>query len=86
MLRTGIYRVTFPRDVTTCAINVTSSQYLGAGIIGVNGSTTDPPNLSHFFFSVVQDVGVANSMVIGQRDATTGALVEGPFSMTVTCP
>lgn len=84
-VRTGVYRVTFTRDVTTCAVNVTSSQYLGAGIIGVNAATTDPPDLSHDFFSVVLDVGTTNSMVIGERNAATRALEEGPFTITVNC-
>ncbi len=84
-VRTGIYRVTFTRDVTTCGVNVTSSQYIGAGIIGVNAATTDPPDLSHDFFSVVQDIGTANSMVVGERNAATRALEEGPFTISVNC-
>ena len=72
-LRTGIYRVTFTRDVTTCGLSISSSQYLGAGIIGVNAVTTDPPDISHDFFTVVQDVGTANSMAVGVRNAGTRA-------------
>ena len=84
-LRTGIYRVTFPQDVTTCGLSISASQYLGAGIIGVNGATTDPPDLSHFFFSVVQDVGTVNSMIVAVRDASSRALVESPFTIAMTC-
>ena len=84
-LRTGVYRVTFPQSVTGCALSISESQYLGAGIIGVNGSTTDPPDLSHRFLTVVQDVGATNAMVVGVRDASTRALVEGPFSIMFIC-
>jgi hypothetical protein len=84
-LRTGIYRITFPRDVTTCGINISSSQYLGVGIIGVNANTVDPPNSSHDFFSVFQDVGTPNSMVVGERNPS-GGFEEGPFTITVNCP
>ena len=84
-LRTGVYRITFAQDVTTCGLSISASQYLGAGIIGVNGSTTDPPDLSHYFFSVVQDVGTANSMVVGVRNAATRALEESPFTIAMTC-
>ena len=85
-LRTGVYRVTFTRDVTTCGLSISASQYLGAGIIGVNAGTTDPPDISHEFFTVVQDVGTANSMVIGVRNAATRALEESPFTIEMTCP
>ena len=67
-------------------LSISSAQYLGVGIIGVNSSTTDPPDISHAFFTVVQDVGTANSLVVGERDAASRASVEGPFSIEMICP
>lgn len=83
-LRTGIYRVTFPGDVTRCSVNVSSSQYLGAGVVGITGDTLDPPDLSHFFFTVLQDLSATNSLVIGER-GTSGTLSDGPFSIAAIC-
>jgi hypothetical protein len=67
-------------------MSISSAQYLGAGIIGVNGTTTDPPDLSHVFFTVVQDVGTTNAMAVAVRDAATRALTESPFTISMTCP
>ncbi len=84
-LRTGVYRVVFPHDVTGCAMSISASQYLGTGIIGINPNAIDPPDLSHGFFSVYGDLSTANSMIVGERD-TSGALVDGPFSIVMICP
>ena len=87
-LRTGIYRVTFPQNVTVCGLTITSSQYLGVGIIGINPNTVDPPNSSHQFFTVVQDFGTGeppNSLVVGERDASSGNFQDGPFTITANC-
>ena len=51
----------------------------------MNGSTTDPPDLSHAFFSVVQDVGTPNWMIVGERNGSTRALEEGPFTIEMIC-
>jgi hypothetical protein len=83
-LRTGVYTVTFPRDVTSCGLSISSTQYLGVGIIGVDVSTVDPPDLSHYFFTVVQDLSTANTLAIGERN-TGGTLSDGPFTIAMTC-
>jgi len=83
-LKTGVYSLTFPEAVTSCATNVSASQYLGWGIVGINPSLIDPPDVSHVFFSVYLDLSTTNSMVIGERD-TSGTLVDGPFSIMVIC-
>jgi hypothetical protein len=83
-LKTGVYRVTFPEAVNSCATNISAAQFLGNGIIGINPSVIDPPDLSHMFFSVYVDLSTTNSLVIGERNPS-GALVDGPFSMTVIC-
>ena len=84
-LRTGVYRVTFPQNVGSCAISISALQYLGTGIIGINPGAIDPPPLSHVFFSVYGDISTANSVVIGERDITE-KLVDGPFSVSAICP
>jgi hypothetical protein len=84
-LRTGVYRVTFAEPVQNCATSISASQYLGAGIIAVNPDALDPPDISHVFFSVYGDLSTANSIVIGERDAS-GTLTDGPFSIVMICP
>lgn len=83
-LKTGVYRVTFPVNPTACGMHVSSTQYFGTGIIGVNGNIIDPPDTSHMFFSAFSDIGTANSLLIGERDA--GTLVDGPFTVSIICP
>ena len=83
-LRTGVYRITFPRDVTNCGVSLSAAAYVGLGIVGINAATIDPPNSSHFFFSVFQDLGTANSMAVGVRDQT-GAFAESPFTIAMLC-
>ena len=85
-LRTGVYQVTFPQSVVHCGMSISSSQYLGSGLIGVNPAAIDPADVSHDFFSVFQDITVANTLAVGERNATTGALESGPFTITMNCP
>jgi len=70
--------------VTSCAVTISASQFLGVGIIGIDVSTVDPPNLSHDFFSVYQDLSTANSLAIGERN-TAGTLEDGPFTIVAIC-
>jgi Collagen triple helix repeat (20 copies) len=83
-LRTGVYRITFPRDVTTCGLSLSAAAYVGLGIVGINAGAIDPPNSPHFFFSVFQDLSTANSMAVGVRDQT-GAFAESPFTIAMLC-
>ncbi len=62
--------MTFPQNVTTCALSISAAQYLGGGVVGINANTIDPPDASHYFFSVLQDISTANSMAVGERDAS----------------
>jgi hypothetical protein len=84
-LRTGVYDVTFPRDVSQCALSISSAQYLGVGIIGVDATAIDPPDLSHDFFTVVGDLSTGNTVAVGERDGTTRALADGPFTISMLC-
>lgn len=84
LVRTGVYRVTFPVDVTHCSVNVSASQYLGGGIVGVNSNLLSPADISQYFFTVLDDLAVPNSLVIGEYD-TTGTLADGPFSIVAIC-
>jgi hypothetical protein len=80
----GVYEVTFPQTMTSCGINVSSSQYVGAGLIGVNPDFSDPPDVSHAFFSVYFRSGTPSHIVIGEFDKG-GAAVDGPFTITAIC-
>jgi len=86
-VKAGVYRVTFPSNVMGCGMNVTSTQYFGSGTIAVNSDFLDPPDASHVFFSVVGELAAAaaNSLLIGERN-TGGTLVDGPFTIAITCP
>jgi hypothetical protein len=66
-------------------MSLSASQYAGFGIIGISTLFTDPPDISHVFFSVFEDLNVANSLAIGERDSSTGALTDGPFSIAMIC-
>jgi collagen triple helix repeat protein len=83
-VKTGVYLVTFPQNPAMCGINISSSGYLGAGVVGVNPNLVDPPDVSHDFFSVFEDISATNTMVVGERD-TTGAFADGPFTITANC-
>ena len=80
----GVYQVAFPRTVTNCGITVNSSQYVGSGLIGVNPDFSDPPDVSHAFFSVYFRSGAPNTIVIGEYDKG-GALTDGPFTIAAVC-
>jgi hypothetical protein len=81
---TGVYQVVFPQSVTSCGINVTSSQYAGSGLIGVNPDFSDPPDVSHAFFSVYFRSGAPNTIVIAEFDKD-GARTNGPFTIAALC-
>ena len=80
----GVYQVVFPQTVTSCGINVTASQYVGAGLIGVNPDFSDPPDVSHNFFSVFFRSGSPNTIVIGEFDKD-GSRTSGPFTIAALC-
>jgi hypothetical protein len=50
----------------------------------INPGAIDPPDLSHHFFSVYEDLTTANSLVVGERNVD-GDLEEGPFSIVMFC-
>lgn len=83
-VKTGVYRVTFPSDVSSCGISIDSAQYAGNGIVGINPSAIDPPDLSHDFFSVYGDLTTANTLIVGER-STSGAFEDGPFTIAMIC-
>ncbi len=82
-LRTGIYRVTFPRDVTSCSVTVASEQFLGGGIVGVNPSVVDPP-IESALFSTYQDIGTVNSLAIAAADPA-GTRIDAAFTVVANC-
>jgi hypothetical protein len=81
---TGVYEVVFPQTVTSCGSSVTASQYVGGGLIGVNPDFSDPPDVSHVFFSVYFRSGFPSHIVIGEYDKT-GTLTDGPFTISMFC-
>jgi hypothetical protein len=83
--KTGVYEITFPQDVSSCGLTISSSQYAGIGITGVNHTIVDPPDLSHDFFTVLVDLPTPNTMVVGERAADTRAFESGPFTITAIC-
>jgi hypothetical protein len=84
-IKTGEYRITFPQDVSHCGLSLSASQYAGAGIVGANPNAVDVPDVSHAFFTVLNDIGTANSMAVGEYDATSRALTDGPFTIEMLC-
>lgn len=84
-IKTGEYRITFPQDVSHCGLSLSASQYAGAGLVGSNPNTIDVPDVSHAFFTVLNDIGTANSMAVGEFDATSRALTDGPFTIEMLC-
>ena len=74
--------VVFPQTVTSCGSSVTASQYVGGGLIGVNPDFSDPPDVSHVFFSVYFRNGFPSHIVIGEYDKT-GTLRDGPFTISM---
>ena len=81
---TGVYEIVFPQTVTSCGSSVTSSQYVGSGLIGVNPDFSDPPDVSHAFFSVYFRSGFPSHIVIGEFDKG-GTAVDGPFTIAMFC-
>ena len=57
---------------------------MGAGLIGVNPDFSDPPDVSHAFFSVYFRSGSPSHIVIGEFDKG-GAAVDGPFTIAMFC-
>jgi hypothetical protein len=84
-IKTGEYRITFPQDVSHCGLSLSASQYAGSGIVGVNPNAVDVPDVSHAFFTVLRDIGTANSMAVGEFDATSRALTDGPLTIEMLC-
>jgi hypothetical protein len=84
-VKTGEYRVVFPRAIAGCGMIVSATQYVGAGLIGVNTDARDVPDVSHVFFTVVGDLGAANALAVGEFDATSRALTDGPFTIAMLC-
>ena len=81
---TGVYQIVFPQTVTSCGLSISASQYVGAGLIGVNPDFSDPPDVSHAFFSVYFRSGSPNTMVVAEYDKG-GGLVSGPFTISMLC-
>jgi hypothetical protein len=81
---TGVYEIVFPQTVTTCGSSVTSSQYVGGGLIGVNPDFNDPPDSSHAFFSVYFRSGSPSHIVVAEFDKG-GSAVDGPFTISMLC-
>ncbi len=81
----GVYEIVFPQTVTSCGSSVTASQYVGAGLIGVNPDFADPPDTSHVFFSTYFRSGSPSHMVVAEYDKN-GALTSGPFTISMLCP
>jgi Collagen triple helix repeat (20 copies) len=84
-LRAGVYQVTFSQDVSHCGLGISSAQFAGPGLVGANPTLVDPADVSHDFFTVLRDLVVANTLVVGERAADTRALESGPFTITMTC-
>jgi hypothetical protein len=84
-IKTGEYRITFPQDVSHCGLSLSASQYAGVGLVGSNPSAVDVPDVSHAFFTVLKDIGTANSMAVGEFDATSQVLTDGPFTIEMLC-
>ena len=84
-IKTGEYRITFPQDVSHCGLSLSASQYAGAGLVGANPNAADVLDVSHVFFTVLNDIGTANSMAVGEYDATSQALTDGPFTIEMLC-
>ncbi len=84
-IKTGEYRITFPQDVSHCGLSLSASQYAGAGLVGANPNAVDVPDVSHAFFTVLNDIVTANSMAVGEYDATSQALTDGPFTIEMLC-
>jgi Collagen triple helix repeat (20 copies) len=80
----GVYEIVFPQPVTLCGSSVTSSQYVGSGLIGVNPDFADPPDTSHAFFSVYFRSGSPSHIVIAEFDKG-GTAVDGPFTISMLC-
>jgi hypothetical protein len=78
-LRTGVYDVTFPRDVTTCGASVSNSYYVTGGI-NPNLAQPAPPNV----LAVEQDISKPNTLVVGER-SLSGELTDGPFTLAMLC-
>jgi hypothetical protein len=83
-VKAGVYTVTFPSSVSSCAVTVTAAQYAGSGLVGVNPAVFDPANVSTRFFSTYADIVTANTVVIGEYD-TVGTLTDGPFAIVANC-
>jgi hypothetical protein len=81
---TGVYEIVFPQTVTGCGINISSSQYVGSGLIGVNPDFSDPPDVSHAFFSVYFRSGSPSHIVVAEFDKG-GSAADGPFTITAIC-
>jgi hypothetical protein len=80
----GVYEVVFPQTVTPCGIIISSSQYVGGGLIGVNPDFSDPPDVSHMFFSVYFRSGSPSHIVVAEY-TKDGVLTSGPFTIAAIC-
>ena len=70
--------------MTSCGSSVTASQYVGGGLIGVNPDFSDPPDVSHVFFSTYFRSGSPSHMVVAEYDKN-GNLTSGPFTISMLC-
>jgi hypothetical protein len=84
LVKTGVYEVDFPQTITSCGLAISASQYVGSGLIGVNPNFSDPPDISHVFFSVYFRSGTPSQIVVAEYDKD-GALTSGPFTISMTC-
>jgi hypothetical protein len=78
-LRTGVFEVTFPKDVTGCAASVSDSAYVTTN---VNPNFVDPTPAP--VFAIDLDLSQANTLVVGERDPA-GSFSDGPFSLAMLC-
>jgi hypothetical protein len=84
-VKAGVYVVTFPSAVGNCGMNISATAYAGAGLVGVNPNAIDPPNTSHDFFSVYNDLVTSNSVVVAEYNANDSTLTDGPFTIAAVC-
>jgi hypothetical protein len=84
-VKTGEYLVTFPHSMSGCGLSLSASQYAGSGLVGVNPNAVDVPDVSQVFFTTLNDIVTPNSVAVGEFDATSQALTDGPFTIEMLC-
>lgn len=84
-VKTGVYTVTFPSAVNHCGMSISATQYAGAGVTGVNPTAINPPNTSHDFFSVYEDLTASDWVVVAEYDANNSTLTDGAFTIAALC-